>query len=175
MVFGLLSPRAWQRRLFLLVSTGIIIVVDQLSKQWALDTLKTADNQEISISPLLSFNLTENTGLAFSIPITNYLYIGLFVVALIIIWFVAKATMSRSKYLGPIAIGLILGGAAGNFIDRIRFGAVIDYIDFLFFPIFNLADLAILGGVLVTLYILIKKPKKRQKVSTPKSDAPEVE
>lgn len=60
-------------------------------------------------------------------------------------------------------LGLICGGAIGNIIDRIAFGEVVDFIDLEFWPVFNLADLAIVIGVGITLVIVAKESWKREK------------
>ena len=71
--------------------------------------------------------------------------------------------------LSAISLGLVIGGALGNVIDRIRFGAVIDFLDFHFFgfhwPAFNIADAAIFIGVALLLFETIMEPKQREKES----------
>lgn len=57
---------------------------------------------------------------------------------------------------------LILGGAVGNWVDRFRFGAVIDFIDFRFWPVFNIADSAITAGVFCFLILFLKRPKEHK-------------
>lgn len=66
----------------------------------------------------------------------------------------------RHAALSRVGIGLILGGAVGNWIDRVRVGAVIDFLDFRFWPVFNLADSAITAGVVLCMILFLKEQKK---------------
>jgi len=65
--------------------------------------------------------------------------------------------------MARFGIALILGGAIGNWIDRIRFGAVIDFLDFRVWPIFNVADSAITAGVFLYLILIIKEEQRKKK------------
>lgn len=70
---------------------------------------------------------------------------------------VAAARGSRTTALRPVSLGLILGGAAGNLLDRVRFGAVIDFLDFRIWPVFNVADSCITIGAALMAWRLIRK------------------
>jgi len=61
-----------------------------------------------------------------------------------------------------MGMGLIIGGALGNIIDRIALGAVVDFIDFGFWPVFNLADMAIVVGVIMTMVVVVKETWKKE-------------
>ena len=78
--------------------------------------------------------------------------------SLFFLWGWAVRMESKSAG-GRAAFALILGGAIGNWIDRIRFGAVIDFLDFRVWPVFNIADSAITIGVALYLLLLLKKKK----------------
>ncbi|MGA1697471.1 MAG: signal peptidase II, partial [Ilumatobacteraceae bacterium] len=136
------------RRLWLLVAT--IVVVDQLSKHWALNRL--SGNRTIDIVGSLRFNLAFNKGMAFSQatgagPIIGAL--GFVVIIGIVLWLRRSA-----QGLAAIAAGMIVGGAIGNLVDRLLRGdawlrgAVVDFVDLQWFPIFNLADSAISVGAM---------------------------
>lgn len=135
----------------------VTLVLDQLSKALVLAYLGPGGTySEIPILPgLLRLYYVENTGAAFGLfqgrnPLLAVL--AVVVVILLAIWFRALA----ASRLGALALGLQLGGAFGNLIDRLRHGFVIDFIDFPFWPTFNLADSAITVGVLILAVALLR-------------------
>lgn len=81
---------------------------------------------------------------------------GLITVSLLLLGVWAVRVEARSSG-GRLAFALILGGAVGNWIDRLRFGAVIDFLDFRVWPVFNIADSAITLGVVLYLFLLLRK------------------
>jgi signal peptidase II len=132
-----------------------VVVVDQLSKWWALDSL--SDGHIVSVVWTLQFNLTFNSGMAFSRgqglgPIIGVLA---FVVVIVLVGSLARTATGVAR----IAVGLVIGGAIGNLCDRVfrsgggfLRGRVIDFIDLRWWPVFNAADAAIVvGGVLLFL------------------------
>jgi len=130
-----------------------IVVIDQLTKAWAVDAL--ADGP-IDLFWTLRFNLTYNTGMSFGTGQGWGPVIG--VVALLVI-VVLLLGMQRGSGLGPtLAVGAIVGGAVGNVIDRLfrhpgwLRGGVVDFIDLQWFPIFNVADAGITVGGAVLLF-----------------------
>lgn len=141
-------------RLYIFLIAFWVTVFDQLSKQAICRQLLFGQKVNL-INNLISFTKIYNTGAAFSILQKNTLLLilfSLFVTIAITYYFTKKVT-----FLPPIlalAWGLILGGTVGNLIDRITFGYVIDFIrlDFINFPIFNLADISInIGAFLIIL------------------------
>ena len=129
-----------------------VVVLDQGTKIAAVMLLDPAASLELA--PMLDLVLAYNTGAAFSILSTaggwqRWLFIGLAVVicASIIHWL---RTLPREARWTPFALSLILGGAAGNVVDRVRIGAVVDFIDFhvgdWHWPAFNVADSALCVG-----------------------------
>ena len=130
----------------------VVVVADQLTKHWAVNELVDRD---IDVFWTLRFNLSFNTGMAFSRgerfgPIIGVLALGV-VVALLL------SLKRQPGRLTDIAVGMIVGGAVGNVIDRLFRqegwfrGGVVDFIDFQWFPIFNIADMGVTvgGGLLV--------------------------
>ena len=127
----------------------LVAALDQLTKSWAVNAL---DDRTIGIVWKLQFHLTSNTGFAFSTgqglgPILGVIALGVMVV----LW---KVRTRFSGQLATMALGFVLGGASGNLLDRAfrspRWGrgAVVDFIDLQFWPVFNLADAAIVIGVI---------------------------
>jgi signal peptidase II len=130
-----------------------VAVVDQLTKQWALSTL---DDRDIDLIWTLRFNLSFNTGMAFSRGENWGPVIG--IVALLVIVGLLLSLRRQPGRLTDVSVGLIVGGAIGNVIDRLFRspgwfrGAVVDFIDLQWFPIFNVADMGItIGGALLVL------------------------
>lgn len=128
---------------------GVVVVLDQLSKAWALHQL--SDHRIIPLVPgLVQQRLVFNTGAAFSLLSGNSLWLGL-VSALVAVglvgWIQTAGSLRRLQGWG---LGLLLGGAIGNGLDRWRLGQVVDFLDLIpvSFPVFNLADVAINLAVL---------------------------
>ncbi len=144
-------------RMSLLIS-AVIVLLDQVSKAWALRDL--ADGRIIHVIWTMQFNLTYNRGMAFSRgtgigPIIGV--IGLVVVALLLL-----SLRRADNTLTRVATGLIIGGAVGNILDRLfrgsgwMRGAVIDFIDFQWWPVFNIADMAIMIGAATMMVAMLK-------------------
>ena len=147
----------WRNVVFSLIAL-LIVVADQLVKLWIRTNLAVGE----SLFELGFFRLTHisNTGAAF----------GLFrgqTFPLIVVSFVAVAILllyaflfyrqfpQLDRWLSWTGLGLILGGTIGNLIDRLRLGYVTDFIDFGFWPAFNVADSAIVVGVIIFAYSLL--------------------
>ena len=149
-------------KIYIFLISFIIILFDQLTKFAVSKQLFTGDNV-ILINKVLSLYKTYNTGAAFSILQNNTLILIIFsiiVSILISIYFIRNR--HPAPYLLILGWGFILGGTMGNLIDRIRLGYVIDFIklDFINFPIFNIADMFInIGAVVILLYLLFASRK----------------
>lgn len=103
------------------------------------------------------FHITyvQNTGAAFSILSGRiFLFILASIIIICAIIFILIKYPIKQKTLG-IALAMVLGGAAGNFIDRIRYGYVVDFFDFRIWPVFNVADCAIVIGTVILGYFLL--------------------
>ncbi len=147
------------RRWFLPAALAIAVLgVDQVSKRWAVATLgpDPRDRAIALIGDWFTLVYTRNTGIAFglfqSLP-------GLFTITSILI--TIGAVYAYAIYLPnhsawvQSAMGLIVGGAVGNILDRLRFGYVIDFISVGWWPVFNLADSAVTIGVTMLAGYLI--------------------
>jgi signal peptidase II len=140
----------------------VVVVSDQLSKFWALQVLSGRGVQPL-IPGLLQQRLVFNTGAAFSMFEGNAFGLGLVsaVVALALVWWIqTSGSLSRWQSLG---LGLLLGGAIGNGLDRWRLGSVVDFLEFvpISFPVFNLADTAINLAVVCLLIDLLRRQDGR--------------
>ena len=135
----------------------LVLIADQISKWWAQMSLPMA--QAIKVTDFLNWFLIYNPGAAFSFLSQAggwqrwfFTIIGI-VAAAVIIWLLQKNTQDRPFC---IALALILGGAIGNVLDRLLYGAVVDFIDVHYdgrhWPAFNLADSAIsIGATLIVI------------------------
>jgi signal peptidase II len=131
--------------------TGFVtFAFDQISKAWAAAALDTGS---IEVLWKLRFHLTTNTGFAFSTGKGLGPLLALLAACVVVLLWRMRTKFSSG--LGTFALGLVLGGACGNLADRLfrvpRWGrgAVVDFIDFRFWPVFNLADGAIVAGVVM--------------------------
>lgn len=116
---------------------GLVFLLDQLSKA-------------IILKYSQAWSL--NKGLAFGVFGGEFWVTGLVFLALILLLDYALPKLSSSDRLDRIAFGLLIGGGISNLLDRLRWGGVLDFIDFGFIPSFNLADLAIFFAMI--LYVL---------------------
>jgi signal peptidase II len=146
----------------------VVIAVDQLTKHWAVTSLGT--DREIELFWTLQLNLGFNNGMAFGQAQGFGPVIA--VVATLVIVYLLVTLRTEASRMSTIGIGLLIGGAAGNLIDRmfrgddgVLRGAVVDFIDFQWFPIFNIADMAINvgAGLLILNSILCARAERRER------------
>jgi signal peptidase II len=147
----------------LAVISGLVIILDQITKIFILKTLPLYHS--ITIIPGF-FNITHihNPGGAFGFmahqnsSLRSFLFILLALIAVCLIFYFYKSTNRTHPFLAS-GFALILGGAIGNLIDRIRFGKVVDFLDFYVhsyhWPAFNVADSAITVGVTIFIFHLL--------------------
>ncbi len=141
---------------FAYASAVLIVMADQLSKAWILYGLRLPERGAVTLLPILRLNLTWNPGFSFgllaNVDLARW---GLFVFSIGVAIGLALWARRLQRPWPALALGLIMGGAVGNAVDRVRFGAVVDFIDVSglgVFPwIFNVADSAITVGVILLL------------------------
>ena len=152
------STSLWRRLALAVALAGVLL--DQLSKRWALDTLSPGVAQEF-LPGLLNLQLVSNTGAAFSLFTGAPKLLGLVslvVSGAVLLWIL------RQPLNGPwesLCAGFLLGGALGNGLDRWRIGAVVDFLAFvpIQFPVFNLADVAI-NLALLCFLVHLTRPRR---------------
>ncbi len=137
-----------------------ILITDQLSKFIILKNLYPGESLPI-IKNIFHLSFVCNKGVAFGMfSNSNPAWILVFYVCVIAIVFIFSShkKIFRQSKSGQVFLSLILAGAVGNLIDRVRFGFVIDFLDFRIWPVFNIADASItIGTVLLCLQILKHK------------------
>jgi signal peptidase II len=135
-----------------------VVVLDQLTKTWALHHLRSGPRHVVWT---LRLNLTFNTGIAFSQAAGSTALVT--IVALVVVALLLVIARRTSGVLTGVVLGLIIGGAAGNLVDRLvrhHGGAVIDFIDLQWWPVFNIADAAITIGVVIAVVRAALAPAK---------------
>lgn len=143
------------------------IILDQLTKLWAIEVLKDGGSIKI-IGDFLRFTYAENRGAAFSILQDQRVFFIIVTIIMLSVLAYIYFKMKNITKLSKLAISMIAGGAIGNLIDRVRFGFVVDFIDVRFgsfynFPIFNIADsFVVCGTILMIILILFNKFEKSE-------------
>ncbi len=140
-----------------LALAALVVLLDQASKTWMLGSFRLMESQVVT--PFFNLVLVYNSGAAFSFLAGAGGWQKWFFVVLalgISAWLLSLLRHHAQERLLPTALSLILGGAIGNVIDRLRFDAVVDFLDFhvagYHWPAFNVADSAITVGVALMLW-----------------------
>jgi signal peptidase II len=154
------------------IAALLVLVADQASKWWVLNVIDLPELHQIVLLPVLNLTMVWNRGVTFGL-LTNsghWSYLLLAAVALAVVVGLVVWLRRAESRLVAIALGAIVGGALSNVIDRLRFGAVVDFIhahlgDWSWY-VFNVADAAIVCGV-AALVIDGLLPRARSASSTP--------
>jgi len=146
---------------------ALVLLVDQVSKYLVLGNLSVGEmwNPVLVLSPFVTLTPVTNTGAAFGLfqeHGTLFAIVAILVVGGILIFY---RYLPPSEVLLKVSLGLQLGGALGNLLDRVRLGSVVDFIDFKIWPVFNLADAAIVAGVaILAFYLLFSSQEDEQRL-----------
>jgi signal peptidase II len=142
-----------------LVTAGVVVALDQATKALVKDEVLPGDH--VDLFPGLQLSNVRNTGVAFGALEGAGLAVAILIglsLALLIGYFV----VNRELPLLWLPVGMLVGGAAGNLIDRAREGAVVDFIDPVAWPAFNVADSCIVLGVLVLLFVVERGARRTE-------------
>lgn len=158
------------RGLLFLGLAVLVVLTDQLTKRLAEDRLRDQRSVPI-VDDILRLTYVQNRGAAFGLlqdQTTFFVLVGILVIGVIA---ASYRYLPRSGFMLHLALGLQLGGAVGNLIDRVRQGYVVDFVDFGYranwWPVFNVADSAIVIGVaLLALNALAPTPAADQPTSS---------
>lgn len=138
----------------------LILALDQLTKSIVVRSLSPNDSAPV-IKGIFHLTLIHNRGAAFGI-LQNHVFLfaltACFAIALILIN-LKKIRFEKRFSLQKLSLGLIMAGAAGNLIDRLRLGYVVDFLDFRIWPVFNIADSAITIGAILLCWAFFREPK----------------
>ncbi|MEE8471941.1 MAG: signal peptidase II [Dehalococcoidia bacterium] len=144
------------RELFLFLPAAAVVAADQLTKVWIRSFL--AYGRSIPEDGPVRLTHIENSGAAFGILANQGILITITAIAGVAALLLYYRYPAFNIPSFQVALGMALGGAVGNLIDRLRFGQVTDFIDLRVWPVFNLADSAIVVGMgLLGLLLLIRK------------------
>jgi signal peptidase II len=152
---------------FGLIVAALTCALDQAVKFWLLSALHHGDAPRIVVTPFLEFVLTWNTGISYGLfpqtgPIGPWALFAFKIVAVVFLWvWLARV----SQRLTALSLGLVIGGALGNAIDRLHWPGVLDFVFFhvdtasfnFRWYVFNLADVAIYAGVVGLLYESLRR------------------
>jgi signal peptidase II len=142
------AERAWR---LAAVTTAVVVALDQITKQIAVASIARGDSVNVFFG--LDITNIRNKGVAFgALKGAGLAVLALTLLALVglLLYFAFNA----SRHMLWLPVGMVFGGALGNLADRARIGSVIDFIDPKFWPAFNLADSAIVLGILGVLYVI---------------------
>lgn len=161
-----------------LTTLGLVVAVvtgiaDQASKLWLLDVFDLGARSHVPLTPFLELVVTWNSGISYGLlqqqgSVGLWLLLAFKAAAVVLLWIWLART---SSWLTAAALGLIIGGAIGNAVDRLHWPGVMDFLLFHIetasfhfrWYVFNLADTAIVAGVIALLYdsLRIRTPQKR--------------
>ena len=142
-----------------LLTAGVVVALDQVTKALVKD--EVLPGEHVDLFPGLQLSNVRNTGVAFGALEGAGLAVALLIgisLTLLIGYFV----VNRELPLLWLPVGMLVGGAAGNLIDRAREGAVVDFIDPVAWPAFNVADSCIVLGVLLLLFVVEREARRTQ-------------
>jgi len=147
------------RRLSIVAIAAAVVAVDQVTKTWALHHAQ----DPVHVIWTLQLAVTFNSGTAFGLGQgSTAVIIGGVVVLVVVLLGLGRKASRNASWPAVVAMGLLLGGAMGNLADRLvrhNQGAVIDFIDLRWWPVFNIADASItVGAVLLTMVLFRARP-----------------
>jgi signal peptidase II len=160
----IITPSRRQALLAVVIAAAVVLI-DQATKHWAVNRL--SGGRTVDVVGSLRFNLTYNSGMAFSRGKGLGPVIG--VIALVVIVALLASLRRNGSILSTVGLGLVIGGAVGNTLDRLfrdgsgfLGGSVVDFIDLQWWPVFNVADSAItVGGIILVVGSLMGSKKAR--------------
>ena len=163
------STSVWVR-LTLPLAAALVLLGDQISKYIIVNNLQRYEEWAPipSLQWLFAITHTTNTGAAFGIFPDGSLFFIVVAILVVVAILIFHSQMAAQHWLLRLGLGLQLGGAIGNLLDRLTRGHVVDFLYFKFWPVFNVADSCIVLGVALMAYVLLKEGKENpgeQKVS----------
>jgi signal peptidase II len=142
-----------------LATAGLVVALDQATKQLAITRIDRGEEVEVFFG--LALTNARNTGVAFGAFEGGGAVVAV-LIALALALLVGYFAVHRDRPWLWLPVGLLLGGALGNLADRARDGAVIDFIDPVAWPAFNVADSCIVIGVLALLYVVEGRERRKR-------------
>jgi signal peptidase II len=140
-------------------TAGVVVAIDQVTKQIAATNVERGG--EVSVFPGLEISNTRNSGVAFGVFQDGGVIVAVLIGASLVL-LIGYFLRHSDVPLMWLPVGMLLGGALGNLADRAREGAVIDFIDPVAWPAFNVADSCIVVGVFLLLWIVEGRTRRAQ-------------
>lgn len=135
----------------------LVLITDQLSKLWIVHSFNPGESRAVWDN-LLYLTYVQNQGAAFGI-LQGKSWLFLVGALLVIIVLVVINSRQRQPQSVQLVTGVIVGGALGNLLDRVRFNYVVDFFDLGWWPVFNIADMAIVVGAILLVIMLFRDEK----------------
>lgn len=151
---------------FWLVAIAVFLL-DQGTKYWIVNHLEVWESVPL-LPGWLHLTLVQNPGAAFGLFANWKGLLVLVTLAAVLLAFIFYRRILAFDWQIRLGMALALGGAVGNLIDRLRFGHVVDFIDLLVWPVFNVADMAIVAGVVLLGYKILCLPHEDEPGVIPK-------
>jgi len=152
------TASGYRRHLLFYGAIGLLLVLDQLTKAWVTANLMLFDPTDTFpwLAPILSFTYVRNTGVAFGLMQGLGRAYALLPLAVVVAVFFFRRSLPAGDLWVHLSLGLVVGGAVGNVVDRLVRGFVVDFLDVNFWPfrnwpVFNLADSAVVVGVAILM------------------------
>ncbi len=164
-----------KKYLYLILITAIVVILDQITKMYININFRLGESVPV-IQDIFHITYVRNTGAAFGLfsnaseLFRTAFFLSLPPIAMIAIFMFIKSTPEKEK-LQCMALSLVFAGALGNYIDRLRFRYVIDFLDFHYknvwsYPAFNVADISIVCGVIALFYFTFTEEIRKKKVKS---------
>jgi signal peptidase II len=136
----------------LLMPAGFMLILDQFTKQAVVRSIP--EGQAVSVTSWIKIRRVENTS---GVPLSDRPMLLVFVWAVIFggIYLIMRQGIFFQHVASQLGLGLALGGAGSNVFDQLRRGSVLDFLDLGFWPVFNLADMAIIIGITCALWSMV--------------------
>jgi signal peptidase II len=160
------------RQALIAILAGAVLLLDQITKAWAVAAL---DDRTIDVIWKLQLRLVRNPGTAFSLGEGKGQLLGIVACGVVVV-LVTLARQPRSV-VSAVGIALLIGGAVGNIVDRIvrsphgfLEGHVVDFVDFQFWPVFNVADMGVTCGIILVIFELQEAGRREARALSANDD-----
>ena len=140
----------------------VTLIVDQVTKYMVVSHMLPGESIPV-LEPFFYLTYVLNPGAAFGILAHHRVFFVFVSLCFIAVVFLGYRFLPKDRLWLRLALGLVVGGAVGNLIDRLRLGGVVDFFDFRVWPVFNIADSAIVIGVLLMFLEMWRSEKKQSK------------
>lgn len=156
------TANPWKRHSLLLSISIGVLVLDQISKLWIRSSL--ARGESFPGDWPVRFTYVQNTGIAFGIKANQFVLVFVTLAVVLSMLYLSLRYHLFQPRLVRLGLALMIGGAVGNLVDRIRLGYVTDFVDLQVWPVFNIADSAVVVGVgLLSYFFLFHADSGRHK------------